>query len=290
MDRIEIGAPSGERRDRFFARAVGTKFAAKSAGESTEIELYDEIGYWGVTAKGFRARLKETSGDIVLRLNSPGGDVFDGIAIYNDLLAYDGKVRVEVSGMAASVASIIAMAGDEIVMAENSFMMIHNAWTVSIGNRHDFSDVAAVLTKIDDAMARTYAAQTKTGIRDIKRMMDDETWLSAKEAVEAGFASAVAPHADSGAKAMFDLSVYANAPKALRWDDDHASDYETTEDIEKLLMRDAGRTRSQARALIRDIRAGTTSTIDVKPGADNVELTALAAALANARAAFHTQQ
>ncbi len=292
MDKIDIGSPlSGDRRERFFARALNTQFVAAASDAATTIDLYDEIGYWGVNAKRFRSQLRDTSGDIVLRINSPGGDVFDGIAIYNDLLAHDGKVRVEVVGMAASIASIIAMAGDEVVMAENSFMMIHNAWTVAVGNRHDFGEVSAVLAKIDDALARTYAAQTKAGIRDIKRMMDDETWMTAKEAVEKGFATSVAPHNEAGAKAKFDLSVYARAPTALAWNAEEDLDYSTEEDIEKVLMRDAGRTRTQARSLIRDIRAGNTTTMnksEVMPGAD-VDLTALAAALQSARAAFPHQ-
>jgi ATP-dependent Clp protease protease subunit len=286
MDKIEIGAPKGDRRDRFFARSVGTKFAAKTDDGATQIDLYDEIGFWGVTAKGFRSRLKDATGDIVLRINSPGGDVFDGIAIYNDLLAYEGKVKVEVVGVAASIASIIAMAGDEVVIAPNAFFMIHNAWTIGVGNRHDMTDIATTLGKIDEAMARTYAAQTTSGIRSIKQMMDDETWLDAKESVEAGFATSILPAADSGAKAKFDLSVFSNPPKALVWDEDDAIP-ETEEDVEKLLMRDAGKTRSQARALIRDIRAGTRATPEVTPGADVVDLTPIAEALKAAREAFH---
>lgn len=287
MDKIEVGAPlAGERRDRFFARAVGTKFAAKTDDGSTQIDLYDEIGYWGVTAKGFRARLKESTGDIVLRINSPGGDVFDGIAIYNDLLAYEGKVRVEVVGVAASIASIIAMAGDEIVIAPNAFFMIHNAWTIGVGNRHDFNDVATTLAKIDDALARTYAAQTSSGIRQIKTWMDEETWMTAKEAVDAGFATSVA-EAEVEAKAKFDLSVFSAVPKALVWDEDDVP-AETEQDVEKILMRDAGKSRSQARALIRDIRAGTTSTPEPMRDAGGVDLNPIAEALSKARAAFHT--
>lgn len=287
MDKIEIGAPvAGERRDRFFARAVGTKFVAKVESEATQIDLYDEIGFWGVTAKSFRNRLKEASGDITLRINSPGGDVFDGIAIYNDLLAYDGNVRVEIVGVAASIASIIAMAGDEIAIAPNAFFMIHNAWTIGVGNRHDFADQAAVLGKIDEALARTYTARTSTGIRSIKQMMDDETWLDAKAAVDAGFATKVMEAPDAGAKAKFDLSVFSAVPKSLLWDETDVP-LETEEDIEKLLMRDAGKTRSQARALIRDIRAGKTSTPEIMRDADVVDLNPIAAAIAQARSAFH---
>jgi ATP-dependent Clp protease protease subunit len=288
MDKIDVSAPAGERKERFFARAAGTKFTALVDGGNTTIDLYDEIGYWGVDAKTFRSRLKDAAGDITLRINSGGGDVFDGISIYNDLIAYEGKVRVEVTGLAASIASIIAMAGDEIVMAPNAFMMIHDAWTIGIGNRHDFGTLSATLSKIDDALARTYAARSTTGIRAIKDMMDKETWLTASEAVDAGFATSVSSGASAqdGAKAKFDLSVFGQVPESLLWKDADL-EVETEEDIEKLLMRDAGKTRSQARSLIRDIRAGTTSKPETKPGAGGVELSNIAAAITEARAAFH---
>lgn len=288
MEKIDIGRPlEGVFRERFFARSVGTSFDVKAASTGTVIDLYDEIGWYGVNAKDFRKALKESSGDITLRVNSGGGSVFDGLAIYNDLIAYDGKVRVEVTGLAASIASIIAMAGDEIVLAPNAMMMIHEAWSVAIGNRHDFTDAAELLAKIDDAMARTYAARTKSGIKQIKQWMQDETWMTAKEAVEYGFATSVAEGAiDAGTKAKFDLSVFAQAPESLRWSDAD-NGVETEEDIEKLIMRDAGKSRSQARALIRDIRAGTTSKPETKPGAGGVELSNIAAALKEAHAAFH---
>lgn len=275
MDRIDVGAPlAGERRDRFFARAVGTKFDAKVEDGGTVIDLYDEIGYWGTDARGFRARLKDATGDITLRINSPGGDVFDGIAIYNDLLAYDGKVKVEVVGLAASIASIIAMAGDEITIADNAMFMIHNAWTIGVGNRHDMADVAATLTKIDDALARTYAARTTTGIRSIKQMMDDETWLTAKEAKEAGFATSVGSAAD--VKARFDLSVFSCVPDSLKWRDGAADEAPTKRDLERALTQDAGWSRSKARAAMRVIE-----NIKDEPlqDAGEVDLTSLAEAV-----------
>ncbi|RWX28948.1 Clp protease ClpP [Rhizobium leguminosarum] len=275
MDRIDVGAPlAGERRDRFFARAVGTKFEAKVENGGTVIDLYDEIGYWGTDARGFRARLKDATGDITLRINSPGGDVFDGIAIYNDLLAYDGKVKVEVVGLAASIASIIAMAGDEITIADNAMFMIHNAWTIGVGNRHDMADVAAVLTKIDDALARTYAARTTTGIRSIKQMMDDETWLSAKEAKEAGFATSVGSAAE--AKARFDLSVFSAVPDSLKWRDDATEDAPTKRDLERALTQDAGWSRSKARAAMRVIENTKDEPLQ---DAGEVDLTSLAEAV-----------
>ncbi len=288
MERIDIGQHPGERRERFFARSIGTQFVARSPQASeTQIDLYDEIGFFGVTAKDFRDKLKNSTGDIVLRINSPGGDVFDGIAIYNDLVGYAGKVKVEITGVAASAATIVAMAGDEIAMAENAFIMIHNAWVLAIGNRHDLTDAADTLEKIDDAMARTYASRTKTGIRSIKQMMDDETWMTAKEAKDGGFADSFM--AVSEAKAKFDLSVYARLPEGLRCGDEQFAKPETDDDIEKLLMHHAGRlTRSQARALKREIRAGKTSLNEAMPSAGDVQLGELARALRNVNANFPT--
>lgn len=291
MDRIDVGAqPAAGQRSQFFARTIGTRFAAaaEGAGGATTIDLYDEIGYWGVTAKNFRQQLKAAPGDVVLRINSPGGDVFDGIAIYNDLLAHEGTVRCEIIGLAASAASLIAMAGDEIAIAENAFFMIHNAWTIALGNRHDLAEVAAVLAKIDDAMARTYTKRTKAGIRSVVKMMDDETWLNAKDAQEHGFAdSLIAPA--GGAQAQFDLSVFARAPEALRVDDAVFAADPTERDVEKRLMRDAGHSRSQARALIRAIRAYNPSHPEAKPGAGALDLGGLAAAVNTARASFSTR-
>lgn len=287
MDKIDVGAfPSGERRDRFFARAVGTSFEAKVEDGGTVIDLYDEIGYWGTNARAFRTRLKEATGDITLRINSPGGDVFDGIAIYNDLLAYEGKVKVEVVGLAASIASIIAMAGDEITIADNAMFMIHNAWTIGVGNRHDFSDVSARLAKIDDALARTYATRTTTGIRAIKQMMDDETWLTAKEAVEAGFATGIGSKAE--AKARFDLSVFSSVPAALVWrPDDDGDATPTKRDLERALTQDAGWSRSKARAALRVIEP--TDHEPLQDAGDKVDFTALAEAIRAVSATFHKE-
>lgn len=273
MDLINIEAPEAERRDRFFARSVGTSFDVRAAAESTEIDLYDEVGFWGVNAKDFRLRLKD-AGDVVLRINSPGGDVFDGLAMFNDLVAHKGKVRVEITGVAASIASIIAMAGDEIAMADNAFVMIHNAWTIGVGNRHDFNDLSGTLAKIDDALARTYASRTGAGIRSIKQMMDDETWLTAKEAKEIGFATGSLEQVE--AKAKFDLSVFSSVPSSLVWPAEETTDEPPTKrDLERALTQDAGWSRSKARAALR-----AAETID-KPlqDAGEVDLTSLAEAV-----------
>ncbi|MER9911694.1 Clp protease ClpP [Mesorhizobium sp. M0050] len=254
----------------------------------TQIDLYDEIGTWGVNAKDFRSRLSD-AGDVVLRINSPGGDVFDGLTMYNDLVSHAGKVRVEVVGVAASIASIIAMAGDEIAIANNAFFMIHNSWTLGIGNRHDFNTLSATLGKIDDAMARTYASRTGSGIRSIKKMMDDETWLTGSEAKDAGFATEILT-ANDGTKARFDLSVFGGMPSSLTWPEENGSEPETERDWERLAMQDAGWSRSRMRAFKRAIKspAGDERTTTDEPlrDAGEVDLTALADAVKAVSAAL----
>ncbi len=279
MDRIDIsGSLPGGPRGKFFARAAGTHFTALAEDTgATVVELYDEIGYWGVTAKDFRDQLKGVTGDFTLRINSPGGDVFDGIAIFNDIVAHRGKVRVEIAGIAASIASVIAMAGDEIVIAPNAFFMVHNAWTFAAGNRHDFTEAAGVLGQIDEAIARTYVGRSKVGIRTVREMMDDETWMGATDAIDKGFADSlmkVEKQPDEAMTARFDLTgVFAKVPEALIWAADASPESLTPRDIERELMRDAGpRTRSQARALM---RACKTSPEDATRDAGGEGLTSL---------------
>ena len=165
---------------------------AASAGDNS-ISIYETIGEnWegtGVTAKRISAALRSIGErDVVVNVNSPGGDFFEGVAIYNLLREHKGKVTVQVMGLAASAASVIAMAGDEILMGDGSFLMIHNAWAVAIGNRHDMADAAKLLEPFDAAMAQVYAARSGVSVAEAARMMDDETWIGAEQAVEDGFA------------------------------------------------------------------------------------------------------
>jgi ATP-dependent Clp protease protease subunit len=176
------------------------------------------IGFWGVSASAFRAALdKITAEKIIVNINSPGGDVFDGIAIFNDLVAHKAEVVVRVTGLAASAASLIAMAGDRVEIAENALFMIHNAWSGVVGNAKEMQAVASVLVKVDEGLAGTYAARTGGSLETIKQQMDDETWFSAKEAVDAGFAnSTIALSEPAEASASYDLSVFKNAPKVSK--------------------------------------------------------------------------
>ena len=168
-----------------------------SATDDNSISIFDVIGqdYWtgeGVTAKRIAGVLRSLGdSDVVVNINSPGGDMFEGLAIYNLLREHPGSVTVKVLGVAASAASIIAMAGDEVQIARAGFLMIHNAWTYAAGNRHDFRAYADYLEPFDAAMADVYVARTGQDAKSIEKMMDGETWIGGSKALEQGFADSL---------------------------------------------------------------------------------------------------
>lgn len=168
-----------------------------AAGEDNVISMFEVIGedYWsggGVTAKRVSAALRAIGAkDVTVRINSPGGDMFEGIAIYNLLRAHPARVSVEVLGWAASAASIIAMAGDEIRMGLGTFMMVHNAWGMVVGNKADFRAAGDLFEQFDTAIADIYAARTNLKRDEIVALMDGETFMSPTDAVAKGFADAV---------------------------------------------------------------------------------------------------
>ena len=161
--------------------------------EEHSISIYDAIGQdpWsgeGVTTKRIAAALRSVNGaDVTVNINSPGGDMFEGLAIYNLLRDYSGKVTVKVLGLAASAASIIAMAGDEIRIARSGFLNIHNCWVIALGNRQDLLEVARRLEPFDQAMAEIYATRTGSELSAMQQLMDADTWLNGSAAVEQGF-------------------------------------------------------------------------------------------------------
>jgi ATP-dependent Clp protease protease subunit len=184
----------------------------------TEITIYDAIGYGGITAAAFRDTLHAVEGarELDLRISSPGGDVFDGIAIYNMLARHPAKITVTIDGVAASIASLIAMAGQQIRMPGNAMMMVHNPAAIVLGEAIDLREMADALDKMRGAMIATY--QRKTGLKadELGRLLDAETWLTAAEAKAKGFADTVL--APVTAKARFDLSRFNNVPGALKAD------------------------------------------------------------------------
>lgn len=178
-----------------------------------EVMIYDEIGYWGVTASDFAKEIKDLDVDTIdLRINSPGGEVFDGIAILNSLRNHKATKRVTIDGIAASAASFIAMAGDEIVMNKNSEMMIHDGLALCIGNAADMRETAELLDRVSDNIASIYAEASRT-VKDVdhwRALMRAETWFTADEAVEAGLADRVVGSKSDGPdnSSKWDLSVF----------------------------------------------------------------------------------
>jgi ATP-dependent Clp protease protease subunit len=199
-------------------RPVDARFEAYTSEDGTraEIDIYDVIGSFECNAAMMRQTLNQISAStIVVNINSPGGDVFDGLAMFADLRAHSARVIVRVQGLAASAASVIAMAGDEIEIAENGFVMIHNAWTVALGDQEEFKRMARLLGQIDSRMAKTYASRTGGDVEEIAEMMTAETWFDSEGAVDAGFADRVTGDVEASALAH-DVSPFANAPAAVR--------------------------------------------------------------------------
>lgn len=191
------------------------------ATDEATIYLYDaivsdeiEAEYWGgVAPQTFvKALAGITAPTIHLRINSPGGSVFAARAMETALREHKARIVVHVDGLAASAATFIAMAGDEIVMAPGAMFMIHKGWTFALGNADDLRDTAALLDKIDGTLADTYAARTKGDREQIAAWMAAETWFTAEEAVDASFADRIADDSKA-ASASWDLSAYAKAPR-----------------------------------------------------------------------------
>jgi ATP-dependent Clp endopeptidase proteolytic subunit ClpP len=175
-------------KDSSYVRAA---VRAANDQRSGEIEIFGEIDeFWGVGPKAVAAALAELGdvSEIFLKINSPGGWVFDGLAIFNLLKQHPANVTATVFGQAASAASVIAMAGDKIVMAEGAMMMIHRAWGVALGNAEDMLELAAVLDKVDGELAGIYARRTENEVKQVLAWMEKETYFTGAEAVEAGFA------------------------------------------------------------------------------------------------------
>ncbi len=246
--------------DRWSEDAAGVR--AIATGDNV-ITMFDVIGedFWsggGITAKRVAAQLRAI-GDrpVEVQINSPGGDMFEGIAIYNVLREHPQTVTVKIMGMAASAASVIAMAADRIEIGAASFIMIHNCWVVAIGNRHDMAETAAWLEPFDSAMVDVYAARTGQDPKAIARWMDAETYMSGSTAIDRGFADALLP-ADQ-------VTVDPDAKAA----DKEINDVRAME----LALVHAGHTRSEARSRISKIKGTPGAALEpTTPGAGDPEL------------------
>lgn len=241
-----------------------TPVAAATEDEES-ITIFDPVGYdpWsgeGVTAKRISAALRSIGNkDVTVLINSPGGDVFEGFAIYNLLREHSGKVTTKVLGVAASIASVIALAGDEIQISRAGFFMVHNAWGVAVGNRHDMQKMAELLEPFDKAIADIYVARAGVNEKEAIALMDAETWIGGSDAVKQGFADVLLPSdaVQKGERAQ------ANA----------------THRLDQVLAKQ-GMPRSERRRLIQEIKGtsgaapGTPSAADEGLGANLVDLMA----------------
>ena len=221
--------------------------AASNGGES-EILIYDYIG-WPYNDPSDLIREMADMGDILGRINSPGGDVWDGMAIYNAFATHKGgTVTMRIEGIAASMASVIAMAGKKVHAYDNTMLMIHNAWSYTAGNQYELSDMADLLGKVDENMVDIYQGKSKIGKRELSQMMKDTTFMNAKEAKKKGFVDVIID--GKTAKADFDLSIYGNAPEG------YGQGESTIRDQEQAL-RDVGFSQKEAKAILSGRKDGT---------------------------------
>jgi ATP-dependent protease ClpP protease subunit len=210
------------RQPRIFASASPKSrcvYALAEKGDAIELDVYDVVGLGGdsPTAKQVLDRLAAAKGakTIELRLNSAGGLVDEGLAMYSILAAHPAKVTVHVDSIAASIASVIAMAGDEIVMAESAMMMIHNPWSLAIGDATEMRKTADLLDKRGGQLAGIYSARTGQPLATVFSDMAAETWMTASEAQAKGYATRIVPSKGIAARARhFDFSQFRHTPAA----------------------------------------------------------------------------
>lgn len=190
--------------------------ANRSPSGSGNISIYSDIGDWGIGASDFQRSLNSLGPvkRLTINISSNGGDVSAGFAIYNMLKRHAAYKTVVVDGLAASMASVIAMAGDEVHMPSNSLLMIHDPWGAAVGGPEEISSFGEALGKMRDAIADAYAAKTGLPRAELLEMMAQETWLSASEAHEKGFADKVIDAHQMAA--LIDCGKFKNTPLAIR--------------------------------------------------------------------------
>lgn len=194
------------------------EFRIVNEGREATIYLYDIIGedwYGGVSAKDFVPKLAALDVDVIhLRINSPGGDVFDARAMAMAIKQHPAKVISHIDGQAVSAATYVALAGDEVEIADGGFFMIHNAWTVQMGNAADFRAQAELLDKVDASISADYERKTGKSADDVLAMMAATTWMTSAEALAEGFVDRVA-EGKTATSNHWNLAAYGNAPAAL---------------------------------------------------------------------------
>lgn len=237
---------------------------AAANGKPAALSIYDDIGMWGVTAREFVADLRTVSGPLTLELSSLGGSVMEGVAIYNALKNYaaqDGNsVNVVVMGVAASIASYIAMAGTKVSMPSNTYLMVHKPLTGQGGNADDLRDYAELLDKIETNMVKAYAARSGKTEDEIAAMLTAETWLTAQEALDAGFIDEILDPID--ATASYEAE---RLPENLRALFAKADPDDNTDDADDAAAKAAAEAAAAAAAAEAEAKAAALKAADAQP-------------------------
>ncbi|PHS16405.1 MAG: Clp protease [Kangiella sp.] len=218
--------------------------------DTVEISLHDEIGMFGVTAADFIRELKENqfAKTINLSVHSPGGNLLDGLAIYNALKHHPAQILGRVEGIAASAASFILMACDSVTMPMDSFLMIHNAQGGAVGEAEDLREVADIMDKLQDSIVRIYENRTGKSEAEIREMMSAETWLTAEDALSHGFVDEISNAIDVAAKS----NIFHNYFKSMPINNDGCAsflDVKDSKSFEKMLRDKGGFSRKSAKSL-----------------------------------------
>lgn len=232
-----------------------TWFEIINKAEKAEIWIYEQIGedFWsggGVTAKQFQKELSEIrSSQIDLHINSPGGEVFDGLTIYNLIKQHPANVTTYIDGLAASIASVIALAGDKVIMAENALYMVHNPWGVAMDDSSEMRKMADRLDKVGGSIATAYTSKSGKGEDEITALMNAETWMTAQEAFDFGFIDEIAAEMDMAACVKFVPAMrkakFKNIPESFNGQKKTPDPRECERTLRKL-----GCSATQAKAMI----------------------------------------
>jgi ATP-dependent Clp endopeptidase proteolytic subunit ClpP len=251
-------------------------YEIKSKADKAEIWLYELIGldFWtgdGITAKSFQKELSEIKASAIdLHINSPGGDVFDGIAIYNLLKQHPAKITTYIDGFAGSISSVIALAGNPVYMAENAKYIIHNPSGVTMGTAVDHRKTADILDGIRDSMTKTYTSKTGKSADEINALLDAESWLSAEQALEIGFIDEITGKIDLTACVKFIPAMvkagFKNIPRNIDAKREPPSGKET-----ERALREVGWSRSQAKAIMAKGFSSDLREVDAPPDPRNVQ-------------------
>ncbi len=245
--------PAREERDQMNRRW----YEINAQDENVEVMIFDEIGLWGIRAEDFRREFDRSvanASSINVVVNSPGGDVFDGVAMYNTIARYRERTTVEVAGVAASIASIIALAGDRMVMDTGTFFMIHNPWAFALGTAGDLRQRADTLDAVRDEMIGIYQERSNLDRDAILEAMEAETWYNPDQAYQAGFAQEITTREDEQIAARsFDWRTYGyrRVPQPL-WEARRRNVVPKTErDLEESLVA-LGYSKRQAERIVSD--------------------------------------